>query len=1147
MQLQVGTRLGPYEILSALGAGGMGEVYRARDTKLDREVAIKVLKKQDDALAVERFFREARAASALNHPNIVTVFDAGQAAQGHYIVMELVRGRGLRSLIGQPIDAEKLLSLARQMAEALVVAHEAGIVHRDVKPENIMVRDDGYVKVLDFGLARLSPQIDSAATRETVIATESRTLVGTIKYMSPEQAAGGRLGTMSDVFSLGVVLYELATGRHPFDAESSYKILLSIVSHHPVLPSRLNPELSGPWDTLLVRMLEKDESRRPSAAEVTTALAAWATRTTMGVVPAPVASKRLSVGRLRARAELRGAFKDVGKGRGLLVCVPGEAGLGKTTLVEDFLAEVAEVSGACTVARGRCSERLAGTEAYLPLLDALDDLLRSEGGALARLMKTIAPLWYVQVAPAGLQDSSGERLAQEARIGTQERLKRELVAFLEEASRRAPIVFFFDDLHWVDLSTIDVLGYVTRHFEALRVLIVVAYRPEELLVQKHPFLSTKRDLQSRGFCRELALEFLTREEVEQYIAAKYPNHRLARRFVDLIYAKTEGNPLFMVDVLGYLSAQNVLSREQDEWKLTRSVPEIARELPESVRGMIQRKIDLFSDADRRLLVAASVQGYEFDGAIVAKVLGVDPADIEDRLDVIDRIHGFVRQVRELEFPDRTLTLRYQFVHVLYQNLLYASLTPARKASLSRAVGKALEECYGDKTGDIVSELAVLFEAARDFSLATDYFQLAARKAADLFAYEEAFLLGRRALDALRALPDCPERRRRELTILITVGVPSMASRGYSSLEVREIYDRASALCLEFNETRQLAPLLYGQFAFNIVRLQLDRAREASDRLNYLAQQGGDSSVAALGAITLGLVHYYGGEFQAAAQHFHRMAVHYDLEQRRSMYTTVGYDPAMAAHAYLGWSLWCLGYPDGGREGVEAAVRAAGELEHAYTLAFALHFAGTVYAWRGDWEQVRIYNERTLKVANDERLYYYTALGVCLDGLCLARQDRREEGLARMREGLERLQTISGRSSWRRFASDFAEQLALAGRLDEGLNIVDKEIEETGSDHFWDTELFRVKGELLLMRGTDSATAEAERCFRQAIDVARQQRAKSFELRASLSLFRLWLTQEKPSEAASLLSGIYGWFTEGFETADLKAARRMLAVTAAGDR
>lgn len=1126
-----------YRVLEPLGEGGMGTVYRARDERLGREVAVKVLKRHDDAQAVDRFFREARAASALNHPNIVTVFDAGEAAQGHFIVMELVRGRGLRTLIGQPLEHTRFLNLTRQMAEALAVAHDADIVHRDMKPENIMVREDGYVKVLDFGLARLNRRLGLTSTSQTTTATEPRTLVGTIKYMSPEQATGRPASTASDVFSLGVVLYELATGQHPFEAESVYGILHAIVAHNPASPSRLNVELSGRLEELLLRMLAKDPNLRPSAADTVAAVTVPESATRLGAASAAaVISRRQSVGRLKPRAELRAALEHVGRGSGLVVCVSGEAGIGKSTLVEDFLADVA-AGGECHVARGRCSERLAGTEAYLPLLDALEDLVRDEDGALARLMRTVAPLWYVQIAPATAQDLQAGRLGDETRTGTQERLKRELAAFFAEACRQRRIVFFFDDLHWVDLSTIDMLGYLTRHFESLPVLIIVAYRPEELLVQKHPFLSTKRNLQSRGFCRDVALEFLTREEVQQYVALRFPKHRFPRGFIDLIYGKTEGNPLFVVDVLTYLSDQSVVSRQDEEWTLTRSVPDIARELPESVRGMIQRKIDLFSESDLRVLLAASVQGYQFDAAVVAKVIGVDSAEIEEQLDALDRVNGFVRRVREQELPDGTLTLRYRFVHVLYQNSLYASLTPARKTLLSRAVAKALEQFHRDNAASIASELAALYEAAREFSVATDYFRIAAKKAVDVFAYEEAFMLGRRALDCLAPLPDSPERRRRELLILVTMGVPASASRGFSSPEVQEVYDRARTLCLELNETEPLARVLYGQVSLNIVRLQLDSAEEAVNRLDVLARDSQDPALAVHAINGLALVSYYRGDFQPAVAQFRRLEACCSLDERRSVRAIFGYDPTSAAHFYLGWSLWCLGYPDGAVQEVEAGLRSAVEVAHPYSLALSLVFACGVHLWRGDWQALKTHNDRMVALAKEGGFSYFVATGVFVDGLCQVADGRREEGLALMREGIETLRAIEGRTSVRRFAGEYAEQLALAGKLDEGLELLSGEIETMRADRYWEAELFRVKGELLLGRGSG---VEAEQCFERAISVARVQRAKSLELRAATSLARFWHAGGQSQRAAALLSGIYHGFTEGFDTADLERARRLLS-------
>jgi serine/threonine protein kinase len=273
--LAANSNISHYRIIRKLGSGGMGEVWLAEDTRLDRKVALKILPAEftQDAERVRRFTQEAKAASALNHPNIVTVYDIGESEVGRFIVMELVAGRTLRSLIGADNSMETLLTLGIQIAKALTAAHSAGITHRDIKPDNIMVRDDGYVKVLDFGLARLLPITPSDPEAATVVhQTIPGTVMGTLAYMSPEQASGHKAGPPSDVFSFGIVFYELATGQHPFKSETMIGYLHAITSQAPASLLSVKPELPAALDDLILRMLEKQEDNRLTASDVAHAL-----------------------------------------------------------------------------------------------------------------------------------------------------------------------------------------------------------------------------------------------------------------------------------------------------------------------------------------------------------------------------------------------------------------------------------------------------------------------------------------------------------------------------------------------------------------------------------------------------------------------------------------------------------------------------------------------------------------------------------------------------------------------------------------------------------------------------------------------------------------------------------------------------------
>src|SRR5438552_1683168 len=272
MTLAVGTKLGRYEIRSKIGEGGMGEVYLANDSELDRTVAIKILPERlaSDQQRLQRFVQEAKAASALNHPHILTIYEIGATGNSRYIATEFIDGDTLRHRMNQGIKLLDVLEVASQITSALAAAHAAGIVHRDIKPENIMVRRDGYVKVLDFGLAKLTEPLparhvtvgDSAASTEGRVHTDPGKVMGTLRYMSPEQIRGQQGDGRTDIFSLGVVLYEMVAGRPPFGDATSGDLIAAILEQEAPPLARYFRQTPAELERIVSKALAKDREER---------------------------------------------------------------------------------------------------------------------------------------------------------------------------------------------------------------------------------------------------------------------------------------------------------------------------------------------------------------------------------------------------------------------------------------------------------------------------------------------------------------------------------------------------------------------------------------------------------------------------------------------------------------------------------------------------------------------------------------------------------------------------------------------------------------------------------------------------------------------------------------------------------------------
>jgi predicted ATPase len=898
----------------------------------------------------------------------------------------------------------------------------------------------------------------------------------------------------------------------------------------------VNPLVPAYVDALIVEMMHKEPALRPSAAEVAERLSKPGAVPVSARVLARTREERVTVGRPRERAMLHEILDAASHGRGRMVGVAGEPGMGKSTLVDDVLRDLVADEQPWFIGRGRCSERLAGAEAYLPFLDALGNLLRGDGHeTCARLMKSLAPTWYQQLSIVTPISGTFE----EVRARSQERLKRELLAFVSELSSLRPVVLSFEDMHWADASTVDLLTYITTHFERLPLAIVATYRPSELRAAGHPFLALERELETHGRARELVLEFLTQEDVREYVTLTFGPTSFCTALAKFIHAKTEGNPLFMADLARDLRDRGVIVREGERWQLTRELHDIEREVPASIRSMVQRKIDALSEEDRRLLVVASVQGAQFDTAIVARAMEADAAEIEERLDVLERIHAFVRLTGEAPLPDGTPSSQYRFVHVLYQNGLYESLRAVRRAALSGSMARALLETHRRDPSAIASELALLFEAAGDRMSAARYFFLAARRAAGIFADREAIVLGAHGIELLRKVADTPERAELELQMQLAVGLSHTRIRGYASEEVEQAYTRALALCEQIEDPVARFSVLQGLWRFYCVRGDLVKGDQLAHQLLDLATRTSDQQLVAIAHLAFGTPSMHRGRFAEAIAHMEQANAHYDVAQYPRVSAITGTDLRSAALCWWALSLWLAGFADQAAEQHFLAQTRARELTDPFTQSYALALGAWFHQLRRDPQPVLEISNELLELSTRREFSQWIAAGFCMRGWALAELGRPAEGIADARNGLAMFKAGGAWLNVPHFMSMLVEALGRADEWDEARRVADEALAVAArhEDLYWEPDLHRLKGVACRASG---ATADAERCFQQAIDSAKRLAAPILELRASTDLARLWNDQGRNVGARALVTACLERITEGLETPDVLAARELVS-------
>jgi tetratricopeptide (TPR) repeat protein len=841
--LKPGQTLIHYRVIDQIGQGGMGEVYKAEDLKLGRQVAIKLLPlgTTPDDKARQRFLREARSASALNHPNIVTIHSIDESEDLDFIVMEFVEGQSLRARIAQgPLELAHLLDLGSQVSDALAAAHEINLIHRDIKSANILVTPRGQAKVLDFGLAKivqsLPGEIDKDASTMLADLTDKGQIIGTISYMSPEQTRGEQLDARSDIFSLGVVLYEAATGRLPFTGPSVLSILHNIATVDPPPPSTIKRDLPLELDLIIARALEKDKERRyASAAELAEALRALRTTTASlsGFAFATETSRPEGepegfVGREPELQRLGELLRQTIVGSGRVVFITGEPGIGKTSLADEFMRRARQQHPGLVVSRGRCVEQYGTGEAYLPFLDAVGALLGGPGRErIAAVMRTYAPTWCMQLPAAFVSTGSLDALQRETIGATKERMLREMGDALGALAANTPLVMLLEDIHWADPSSVDLLRHLCQRIGDQRLLVIGTFRPEDVERSGHPLKSYKMEMQSHNLCEEIALGLLSHEHISSYLNVRFAPNDFPLELAALIQRKTEGHPLFATSLVQFLSERGDIAKVNEHWTLTRPLLEMDLEAPETVRSMIRKKIEALEEDDRRALQYASIEGEEFTSTVLARLLGKDELDLEEQLARLDRVYRLIETRGEDELPDGALATRYRFAHALYQNVLYGDLVSKRRILLHREAGEQLVQHYGKQTPRIAAQLAMHFERGRDFERAIENLIQAGDNAAQLYANDEAEKHYSRALDLIEKL-SIEQQAARKVTIYQKRGGVNLALSRFDQAVDDFTHMRAEAQALDSPtmESAALNALTLTLFYSHRLSEMAERAEEA---------------------------------------------------------------------------------------------------------------------------------------------------------------------------------------------------------------------------------------------------------------------------------------------------------------------------------
>ena len=788
-----------------------------------------------------------------------------------------------------------------------------------------------------------------------------------------------------------------------------------------------------------------------------------------------VPRRRAFVGRRDELANLESLVSESLAGQSRLVCIVAEPGVGKTALIEALLDRHPQTRAT----RAQCRLQFQQGQPYQVWLDLLAELTMSDTTVKNTLRKR-APHWF-----GLLQGQVPVRTESSPNI-----LRREAERFLQDLTSADPVILVLDDLHWADSASIELLGQLVPGVASLPLAIIAAYRPS---------LTLQRELSIHQRCRVLPLPLLTRADVHEYLNICFPSHQIGVSAANSLFRASSGNPLCLADMVQHAQTNRWIVRGEDGvWTFTARQDVWTTELPSSVSEMAAKKLDELDDDARDLLWKCSIQGVVFDAAIAATTLGIDPVDVERRLDRLASVHRIVTRLPSRASASRSV--RYEFSHFLYFDALDRQERFEERRRLSALIAQAITGRPGESDEDTVPVLARLFEQAGVVSQARQFYLRSAARALGVSAFREVYHLTERALSLTLERPPTDQDLRCQMTLLTFHGLAGMTLYGFEFGPFEKICGEAESLAATLGDTSAALGVRTLQWALTASG-NYGRAQLVADSILKDATAAGDSTYSVYGGFALGVSLLHMGRFgpsEAALARAHEL---WSLSSDDPEIAGFGVSTGMAILCNWARALWFLGFPDRALATVLRASEIARVTDRKKNAAYAAALVADIYHLRRENEQAIAWADRAISIAAEEDFVYelqwatfFKAFSLTESGHPAAALEL-SSGLLSQYRGPCRSKHLSGQA-W---------ALGLSGAPQAGLSLLDDAMmaAEDRQEIYWNAELMRLRGELMMLGDRTSANSvDACHQFRKAAEMARTQGARILELRALTSLLRI---------------------------------------------